>query len=147
MWSWLVILFSVNVIFLMKLVQYDKYLVSAADTDGLVFCTTLHQGINGHITNYASMCFQLLMDQIGRKAYHDFTYSMMLACKIYTIIWSQSDWFFWVSLTRISLASLGLNSIQCSNPQINEATLGDMCLTQVTWETWKNLTCTLPLHS
>ena len=42
----------------MKLIQYNEYLVSAVDTDGLV---PRSQGISGYITDNALVCFQLFM--------------------------------------------------------------------------------------
>ena len=42
----------------LKLIQYNEYLVSSVDTDGLVF---QHQGISSQDAKYAHMCFQLFM--------------------------------------------------------------------------------------
>ena len=42
--------------FHIKLAQYNEYLFSTVDTDGLVLW---HQGISSHSVEYAVMCFQL----------------------------------------------------------------------------------------
>ena len=42
----------------MKLLQYNEYLVSTVNTDGLVL---QHQGISSYSSEYAPMCFQLFM--------------------------------------------------------------------------------------
>ena len=42
----------------MKLVQYNQYLVSTVDTDGLVLW---HQGISSHSAKNAPMHFQLFV--------------------------------------------------------------------------------------
>ena len=47
-----------NVLFCLKLVRYNGYLVSAVDTDGLVL---KHQGISSQSANYTPVHFQLLM--------------------------------------------------------------------------------------
>ena len=41
-----------------KLVQYNGYLVSSVDTDGVVLW---HQGISSYCSEYAPMHFQLFM--------------------------------------------------------------------------------------
>ena len=45
----------------MKLVEYNEYLISTVDTDGLMFWP---QGINSHSAAYALMNFQLFRGQI-----------------------------------------------------------------------------------
>ena len=50
-------LFSINVIFLYALIQYNKYLISTVDTDDLVL---KHQGISSY-SKHASIRFQLFM--------------------------------------------------------------------------------------
>ena len=51
-------LFTVQVIYFMKLVQCNEYLVSTVDTDGLV---QQHQGTNSHSMEYASLGSQLFV--------------------------------------------------------------------------------------
>ena len=51
-------LFIINVIFCKKLVQYNEYLISTVDTDGLVL---QHQAISSHSAEYTPMHFQLFM--------------------------------------------------------------------------------------
>ena len=42
----------------MNVAQYNEYLISTVDTDGLVL---KHQAISNHSTEYALMYFQLFM--------------------------------------------------------------------------------------
>ena len=55
MWFYfLIILFTINVILLYEIVQYDECLFSIVGTDGLVL---LHQDISSHSADYTPMRF------------------------------------------------------------------------------------------
>ena len=58
MYFFLLVLFTVNVIFLQETSQNNSYLISIVDIDGLV---PYHQGISSHSAENVPMHFQLFM--------------------------------------------------------------------------------------